>query len=335
MAIELSWHWAALISVGIVALAVLRFRSSLRAQRRSDALNAILDAVPHALFVKDSQLRYKALNAEFERVFRVDSGRVIGRRDQDVFGAEHSGRSASQDGELMVSGVASTYEDEIAIDGVPHNFQSRKQPIFDQRGRFLGLVGVSIDVTAELRIRRQLEQSRADLELALSIGGLGVWRSVARLRKHDGLNNPAFLDSAIHADRRIREICAFDDDEPVTYRQLFMRVHPQDRQPVAARLQEVYRQRRGAYRKQFRICTPDGGERTLEVRGSLSVRNDAAVQGAIVSFTGIVKDVTEEEALKASLVSKAEEARSAVDAKAHFLAMMSHEVRTPLNGVLG
>ncbi|MBB3182319.1 PAS domain S-box-containing protein [Variovorax sp. Sphag1AA] len=335
MAIVLSWHWAALISVGIVALAVLRFKSSLRAQRRSDALNAILDAVPHALFVKDSQLRYKALNAEFERMFRVDSERVIGRRDQDIFGPEHSERSASQDGELMVSRVASTYDDEISIDGVPHNFQSRKQPIFDQRGRFLGLVGVSVDVTAELRVRRQLEQSRADLELALSIGGLGVWRSVTRLRTHDGLNNPAFLDSAIHADRRMREICGFDDDESVTYRQLFMRVHPQDRPPVAARLQEVYRQRRGAYRKQFRICTPDGGERTLEVRGSLSVRNDAAVQGAIVSFIGIAKDITDEEALKANLVTKAEEARSAVDAKAHFLAMMSHEVRTPLNGVLG
>lgn len=335
MAIELSWHWAALISVGIVALAVLRFKSSLRAQRRSDALNAILDAVPHALFVKDSQLRYKALNAEFERVFRVDSEHVIGRRDQDIFGPEHSKRVASQDGELMVSGVASTYEDEIAIDGVRHNFQSRKQPIFDQRGRFLGLVGVSVDVTAELRVRRQLEQSRADLELALSIGGLGVWRSVARLSKHDGVNDPAFLDSAIHADRRIREICSFNDDEQVTYRQLFMRVHPQDRQPVAARLQEVYRQRRGAYRKQFRICTPDGGERTLEVRGSLSVRNDPAAQDTVVSFIGIAKDITEEEALKASLVTKAEEARSAVDAKAHFLAMMSHEVRTPLNGVLG
>ncbi|WP_143045016.1 ATP-binding protein [Variovorax sp. YR216] len=335
MAIELSWQWAALISIGIVALAVLRFASSLRAQRRSDALHSILDAVPHALFVKDSRFRYKALNSEFERVFRIDSERVIGRSDQDIFGPDLSKRFAAQDRELMGSGVAHAFHDEIAVDGVVRNFQSRKQPIFDPRGRFLGLVGVAIDVTPELQIRRELEQSRSDLELALSLGGLGVWRSVARLGKRARLNDPAFLDAAINADRRIREICGFSEEEPVTYRQLFVRVHPQDRQRVAARLEEVYRQRRGAYRKQFRLRTPDGVERTLEVRGSLSVHNDPGTAGTIVSFIGIVKDITDEEVLKASLVTKAEEARSAGDAKAHFLAMMSHEVRTPLNGVLG
>ncbi|MEJ8815936.1 ATP-binding protein [Variovorax ureilyticus] len=334
-AIELSWQWVALMSIGIIALAVLRFTSSLRAQRRSDTLNAILDAVPHALFVKDAQFRYKALNSEFERVFCIDSERVVGRSDREIFGPDLSRRFGAQDRELMGSGVASTYDDEIAVDGVLHNFQSRKQPIFDRRGRFQGLVGVAIDVTPELRIRRELEQSRADLELALSIGGLGVWRSVARLCRRARLSDPAFLDAPIRADRRIREICGFSDDEPVTYRQVFMRIHPQDRERVAARLEEVYRQRRGSYRKQFRVLAREGVERTLEVRGSLSMRSDPAAPGTVISFIGIVKDITDEEALKASLVTKAEEARSAVDAKAHFLAMMSHEVRTPLNGVLG
>ncbi|WP_157731191.1 ATP-binding protein [Variovorax sp. HW608] len=338
-AIELAWHWMALISVGIAALAVLRFLSSLQAQRRGDELNAILDAVPHALFVKDSRLRFRALNTEFERVFHVDSERVIGKSDQDVFGAALSQRFSAQDRDLMASGVARTYDDEIAVDGVVHNFQSRKQPIYDQRGRALGVVGLSIDVTADMQIRGELEQSRADLELALSLGGLGVWRSVTRLRRRAHLSDPAFLDSPITADRRIREICGFGEHEPVTYRQLFMRVHPQDRQRVAARLEEVYHRRRGAYRKQFRICGPDGVERTLELRGNMSVQDEPGEgegeKGTTVSFIGIAKDISEEEALKASLVTKAEEARSAVDAKAHFLAMMSHEVRTPLNGVLG
>ncbi|WP_431275017.1 histidine kinase dimerization/phospho-acceptor domain-containing protein [Variovorax ureilyticus] len=162
-----------------------------------------------------------------------------------------------------------------------------------------------------------------------------MWRSVACLGARAHLSDPAFLDVPITTDRRIREICGFGEDEPVTYRQLFLRVHPQDRHRVAARLEEVYRRRRGAYRQQFRICGPDGVERTVEVRGSLAVRDDPNGPGTLVSFIGIAKDISEEEALKASPVTKAEEARSAVEAKAHFLAMMSHEVRTPLNGVLG
>ncbi|WP_431275016.1 PAS domain-containing protein [Variovorax ureilyticus] len=182
-AIELSWQWMALISVGIAALAVVRFASSLRAQRRGDALNAILDAVPHALFVKDSRLRFKALNTEFERVFRVESERVIGKSDRDVFGPALSKRFVAQDRELIASGVARTYDDEIEVDGVLRNFKSRKQPIYDQHGRALGLVGLAIDVTADMQIRAELEQSRTDLELALSIGGWACgapWRAWAR-----------------------------------------------------------------------------------------------------------------------------------------------------------
>ncbi|SEA98374.1 ATP-binding protein [Variovorax sp. YR216] len=474
MAIELHWFWMALGSMCMAGLSLLQFLRTKRLQRHDDELRSIMDAVPDVLFFKDTQGRYQMANAEFSRMFGLDQRAVIGKVDKDLFGSGLHERFVAQDRELIESGVARTFDEEIEVDGMRMCFESRKQPVYDRRGALCGIVGVAIDVTEQRAVKRQLEdlnarlgvaldaarmgvwewnpasgevrldqrardildlsgtadaesdffarlhpddvdplkarmriarsgqevgayefrvvddqgavrwiegfmsmdrlragddfvigvnrditerrqaefelnaakseaervlaeleQSRSDLDLALSVGGLGVWRSVTRPLGPPHVNDPAFLDAPIDADHRLREICGFGDDVAMTYRGLFALIDPQDRKRVAQRLGELYRQQGGAFRKQFRIFPEARAERIVEVRGSLSMRSDTATPGTIISFIGIVKDITDEEALKASLVTKAEEARSAVDAKAHFLAMMSHEVRTPLNGVLG
>lgn len=474
-AIELHWFWVALIAlciIGVSAVQIARLRSL---QDRDDELSAIVDAVPHMLFFKDTRLRYQLFNTEFKRTFDIDSNAGIGKTDRDFFGPEHWERYMAQDRELMAAGVARNYDEEIVIQGTVHSIQSRKQPVYDRHGTLRGLVGVSLDVTIEKQIQRQLEdanmrlgmaleaasmgswewnmatgevradartrlilgmkesdhdaasvfarlhpedaketraridlartrkevatfefrviddsgdvrwvegfgsldegrggldyligvnrditerrrgelelnaaklqaervlaeleQSRIDLELALTIGGLGVWRSLTTLPKHADLTDPAFGATVITADQKIREILGIDDhadDDPLTYLKLGALVHPDDLRSVVGKLRRTFDKGQEVYSDQYRICRPNGTIRVMEVRGSLALRYESDT--VVMDFTGIAKDITEEEELKANLITKAEEARAAVDAKTHFLAMMSHEVRTPLNGVLG
>ncbi|MGO4396511.1 ATP-binding protein [Variovorax sp. M-6] len=472
MAIELHWFWMAMLSFSIVALSVMLFVRSRTSQRRDDELHAILDAVPHVLFFKDTDLRYREVNAEFERTFHIDKVAVIGEDDMKLFGAELHDRFVSQDKELMASGEARTYHEEMTIDGAVRSHQTRKRPVRDRRGKLRGVVGVAIDVTEQKLLQRQLEdahdglgialeaarmgtweldlstdelqadercrqvlglkgdsldvsmvyarmhpddrddikqrveraithksvsayefrvvddsgairwiegfsspnrlrrgnnhligvnrditerrmgelavneaklqaervlaeleESQLELELALSSGGLGVWRSVTRLRKGAEPTGRELGATLIVADPRIHEICGRDAD--LSYRDMFKLLHPDDRRRVAVALDQAYRKGTGAYRDQFRICNRDGVVRTVDVRGSVTTGAEAGSDSMLVSFTGIAKDITKDEELKANLMTKAEEARSALDAKGQFLAMMSHEVRTPLNGVLG
>lgn len=475
MSIQLHWFWVALISLCIVSLSALQIIRLRGLQHRDDELRAIVDAVPHVVFFKDTQFRYQLFNAEFSCAFNLDPDASVGKTDRELFGPQLHERFVAQDRELMASGMARTYDEEFVIRGAMRNIQARKQPVYDRHGNLRGIVGVALDVTAEKAIQRQLEdanvrlgialdaarmgfwewnvatgeiradararqilgmkdsdhdiasvfarfhpddldevrnridlgrarkevanyefrviddsgevrwaegfsspdrvrasedyligvnrditerrqselelseaklhadrvlaeleQSRIDLELALAIGGLGVWHSIIRLPKHADLTDPAFRETVIAADEKIREILGIGDhadEEAFTWRKLGTLVHPEDFQRVLAKLTQMFDERLEVYSEQYRVCRPSGVIRVIEVRGNMAVRDEA--DSVVIDFTGIAKDITDEEALKANLVTKAEEARAAVDAKAHFLAMMSHEVRTPLNGVLG
>ncbi|MDM0106176.1 PAS domain-containing protein [Variovorax sp. J22R24] len=114
-AIELSWFWVALGSLCIVSLAVLQYVRARRVQRRDDELQAIVDAVPHVVFFKDTQFRYRTLNAEFEKVFDLDVDTVLGKTDKETFAPEIQERLASQDRELLASGAAHTYEQQVVF----------------------------------------------------------------------------------------------------------------------------------------------------------------------------------------------------------------------------
>jgi len=62
------------------------------------------------------------------------------------------------------------------------------------------------------------------------------------------------------------------------------------------------------------------------------IRDEA---GEVVQFMAIERDITDALARERQLQEAMEKAEEASQAKSRFLAMMSHEVRTPLNGMLG
>lgn len=119
-----------------------------------DELGAVINAVPHILFFKDTELRYWKLNAEFEKAFHIDLRAAECKTDLQLFGPDLHARFVSQDHELITSGLARTYDQEMVIDGVVRTIRSRKRPVYDRRGRLRGIVGMAIDVAEEKAMQR-------------------------------------------------------------------------------------------------------------------------------------------------------------------------------------
>ena len=85
----------------------------------------------------------------------------------------------------------------------------------------------------------------------------------------------------------------------------------------------------GAGAKRFMLECKDGAEIHVE-----SYDRDVELNGKTVRIVAL-RDVTEQEKARETIVRAKEEAEASTRAKSEFLANMSHEIRTPMNGIIG
>lgn len=84
-------------------------------------------------------------------------------------------------------------------------------------------------------------------------------------------------------------------------------------------------------RADIRCVAKDGGVRWLQI--AADVLRDGA--GRIIGVSGSLNDITHRKRSEQDLRQARDRADSAARGKSDFLAMMSHEIRSPMNGVIG
>ncbi len=111
----------------------------------------------------------------------------------------------------------------------------------------------------------------------------------------------------------------------------FSRVHPVDKEILLERMKRWEAEgKHGVLTTEFRCMRTDGDYIWVE-DNMVELKDDAD----FIYRTGVLVDITERKKVEDTLNQAKEMAESAAKAKSEFLATMSHEIKTPLNGVIG
>jgi PAS domain S-box-containing protein len=288
-------------------------------ERNRSFIQQILDASSHLIFVKDYNgniiLSNKALNNLVKRDLTNNPPIEI----SDVFrNEEEFHQHLVIDRQVINEQVIIRVEEQFTTsDGVVLYFDSIKVP-FNGPNDAINVLCISTDITEQKKNSEALIENQKLLFDAERLTKAGSY-------EFDFIQNKISWSPGLFLIwGRPESLGAPSFEEFISL------VHPDDIQMVQENLELIIKDRL-PYDLAYRIICHDGEVKTIKTSSQLRFDKDGNLKGLF----GSLIDITERKIAEDELIKAKQLAEESVQVKEEFMASLGHEMRTPLNGVLG
>lgn len=216
---------------------------------------------------------------------------------------------------------ATRMSERLLHDGTTAWLEETYIPLADENGEIFGAAYIAHDLTSLRNAQREAENSLLYLEMAQSSGQAGHFALDPQtmmialspwLRDRLGLEEAALHLSAVPA-----------------------LIEEEQREATMADITEAI-ERKSDFSFETVAVGADGKPFPALLRGTTVF--DKGREGSapgLIGYYGILQDITEQKASAQALVHALEEAKAEARARSDILAVISHEIRTPIAGILG
>ncbi len=136
--------------LGIMLDITAQRRAEQQLRESEELFRAIFESASDCIFIKDASLKYTHVNPAMANLFNTQASSIIGKSDENLFGAETAMHSREVD-LRVIAGNTTDEEHTKPVNGVPTTFHVTKVPIRDHSGSVIGLCGIARDVTERKR----------------------------------------------------------------------------------------------------------------------------------------------------------------------------------------
>ena len=138
-------------------------------EKQITILNHILDEVPGNLYWIDKNHTYIGCNKNILKKLDIKRDKFIGSTIHDLFNENIAQPVATIDERIMTTGIVCTCEEHGPNDELgPTYYLSTKKPLID-KGKIIGMLGLSFDITQRKRIESKLRDTIKQLEIANNV----------------------------------------------------------------------------------------------------------------------------------------------------------------------
>jgi PAS domain S-box-containing protein len=280
----------------------------------------IIDSIQEGIIVYDTNLRHTIWNPFMEKLSGVPASHVLGKYPTEVF------PFLEEVGVIKNLKRALNGEKVDVIDfpfNIPDSEKSgwatdKNVPLRNVDGEIIGVIGTVHDITEHKNSEENLRSINERFVLAITAATISVW-------EHD------FITDLIQIDDNFNKIYAnTQGNYQIEFNQFIKFVHPDDVEIIKINIEEAIKFNKNL-NFEFRIIRPDGNIRNISAYGKI-VKDKT---NKPIKFIGVNMDITDVK--NAELVIKENERKllQLNTDKDRFISILSHDLRSPINNLLG